>query len=189
MIPDSSAILSRPRKSESTPIRPSAISAAVLAKSSAAAAMALSLTKRTGSKTTPRHRAAPSLGGRAAGGVNSASRPCSSSSREAGDLGDRRERLGKLGAGVEAELASLVRLQQVAGVARRRGLRRAVEARVLPRVDPDLHRHPAGGGVVARGKASATGSGCPLRYGRRERSRTSLPSAKRKLEMIRPAQM
>jgi len=67
MIPACSAILSSPRKSASTPIRPSAISAAVLAKSSAAAAMALSLTKYTGWNTTP---------------VSPAIRPCSSSSRD-----------------------------------------------------------------------------------------------------------
>ena len=52
-IPESSAILSRPRKRASTPMRPSAISAPVFAKSSAAAAMAFSFTNRTGSKTTP----------------------------------------------------------------------------------------------------------------------------------------
>jgi len=45
MIPACSAIFSMPRKRASTPISPSAISAAVLAKSSAAAAIAFSFTK------------------------------------------------------------------------------------------------------------------------------------------------
>ncbi len=72
-MPESSAILSSPRNRDSTPIRPSAISAPVFAKSSAAEAMAFNFTKRTGSNTTP---AVPP------GGVNPVSRPCSSSSRE-----------------------------------------------------------------------------------------------------------
>ena len=67
MIPASSAILSSPRKSDITPIRLNAISAPVLAKSSAAPAIAFSFTNRTGSNTTP---------------VSPTSLPCSSWSRE-----------------------------------------------------------------------------------------------------------
>src|SRR6185312_8677221 len=52
----------------------------------------------------------------------------------------------------EAELGPLPGLEQVAGIARRGDLAGAVEARVPARVDPDLHRHAAGGGVVAARK-------------------------------------
>ena len=80
-----------------------------------------------------------------------------------GNLGDRGQRLGKLGPAVEAELASLPGLKQVAGITRGGRLGRMVEARVPAALDPDLDRDAARGGVVALGEYSSTGSGWPFR--------------------------
>ena len=152
MMPASSAIFMTPRKSASTPISPIAMPAAVSAKSSAAAPMAVIFTKRTGSNNTDassgrgivahaQHRRQETLDG-----------PLKLVVVRARHAPDRLQRLGKRGSRIEAQHHSLVGAQQDAVVACHGALVRGVEVLVDPGVDVNPHRRAptAGGGALGK---------------------------------------
>ena len=145
MSPASSAILSRPRNRDSTPIR--------LERDLRGGLGEIECRRGDGVELDEPHRLEHDTG---RDGVRPAARTHQASLQlvvaRLRDLGDRGERLGQLGAGIEPELGSLAGPQQVARVARGRPLRRPVESRICARSRSGSPPAPVARPIIALGK-------------------------------------